>query len=122
MLLYKKNRYHIYYHCSRQVNRDCKEPGITEEDLTQKLSEFIRKADPKMIKVNEQLKAKIMAFQNIRNRVLIKHNIQAEAELDLPSYLEYISKEGRREDVAEVIAAVKCELYVHEKLVTMSRN
>lgn len=112
---------HVYYHCSRQVNRECKEPFITEEELTRKLAEFIQKADPKMIEISRPLTAKIEGFQNIRNRILEKYHIQTEKHLDLPSYLEYIGKEGKREDVAEVVSALRCELFISNREITTQR-
>lgn len=113
---------HVYYHCSRQVNRDCKEPFITEEELNQKLVEFIQGADPRLIDINEPLWEKITGFQKIRNKILEKYGIETEKDLDLPSYLEYISQEGKREEIAEVVGAIRAELFVSNREIVTERK
>jgi site-specific DNA recombinase len=114
------NRY-VYYHCSRQVNRDCKEPFVTEEELARKLVEFIQNTDPKHINISEALRNKITSFQRIRNKILEKYKIATEKDLDLPSYLEYISQEGKREKITEVVGAIEHELFIHNREIVKGR-
>lgn len=113
---------HIYYHCSRQVNRDCKEPFITEDGLTNELVGFLKEVSPDQITITPKLQQKIETYQRMRDRILEAHNLPLEIdELDLQGYLEYISKEGVLEELSEVISAVKIELFIHDRQITTKR-
>lgn len=112
---------HVYYHCSRQVNRDCKEPFITEAALTTKLVGLIKSFDSRLIIINDPLRAKIETLQKIRNQILQKHQIKKEENIELENYLEYISTEGKREEIAEVVAAIKCELFIANREIVEKR-
>nr|MCW1949656.1 recombinase family protein [Candidatus Shapirobacteria bacterium] len=65
-----KTNYHIYYHCSRQVDHHCIEPYINEDILELRIIRFIQNLDVNQLKLTEQLKEGFEQFIKTKQQIL----------------------------------------------------
>jgi len=91
--------HHIYYHCSKTLERKCSKHYLTEEELAKKLLLFIEDLDMNKIFVSQSLKSSFSEYKKIASQVLAQQNINfKEDDIDIKSYASYIFKEGNNRE------------------------
>ncbi|MBA7581800.1 hypothetical protein ES708_23711 [subsurface metagenome] len=77
-------RHHIYYHCSRVLDRQCGKHYITEEQLEKKLVSFVESLDISKLSISQGLKTSFGQYKKIAGEVLAQQNIDIKE--DRPGY------------------------------------
>ena len=108
--------HHIYYHCSKTLERKCSKHYLTEEELAKKLLLFIEDLDMNKIFVSQSLKSSFSEYKKIASQVLAQQNINfKEDDIDIKSYASYIFKEGNNREKGEFIRGLGIPLYLYNK-------
>ena len=108
--------HHIYYHCSRTLDRQCGRHYITEEELAKKLLEFIEDLDMSKISISQSLRISFGQYKKIASQVLIQQNIDIKKEdINIKSYAGYIFKEGSSREKGDFIRGLGIPLYLYNK-------
>lgn len=103
--------YHIYYHCSRYVNFDCREPYINEKELCKQLIQLIDELDENQISISEKLQGSLLAYQKVISGILRQEDIEIQEKTQgLKGYAKYALKEGTTKEKAELVKGLKIEL------------
>jgi len=107
--------YHIYYHCSRQVDYNCQEPYVEEDILRRQIVKFIGELDINKLNLSERLKLDLENFTKTKREILILNNIFSEEEINLTEYSRYILRDGTITEKRNLITGLNLEIYLHNK-------
>jgi len=107
--------YHIYYHCSRQVDYNCNEPYLEEDILRRQIVKFIEKLDFNNLNLSERLKLDLENFTKTKKEILILNNIFSDEEINLTEYSRYILRDGTITEKRNLITGLNLEIYLHNK-------
>ena len=108
--------HHIYYHCSRILDRQCGKHYISQEELEKKLLSFIDSLDTSKIEISQSLKASFSEYKKIASQVLTQQNIDIKNEaIDIKSYARYVFKEGSCREKGDFIRGLGIPLYLYNK-------
>ena len=108
--------HHIYYHCSKTLDRQCGRHYITEEELARKLLAFIESLDISKISISQSLKVSFAEYKKIASQVLTQQNIDIkEDDINIKSYASYIFKEGSRREKGDFVKGLGIPLYLYNK-------
>jgi hypothetical protein len=122
---YIEPRRHIYYHCSRQKDYDCKEPYITEKGLEKSLLKFINFmfiAHPKKIKITEQIQEGMEHFKQMREDILLHQNINPNSQLwDIRDYAKHVLSNGDPKMKRELFNLFDYQFYLQNRQITTLR-
>ena len=117
-----KTTYHVYYHCSRQINYNCTEPYIEEDILRRQIVKFVEKLDIKELHLSEQLKADLENFSKTKNEILVLNNIFPEdKEIDLAEYARYILRDGSITEKRNFIIGLNLDIFIHDKELVLKK-
>lgn len=111
---------YIYYGCGRAKDRNCKNPYLREDELTDQLTKIMDQIDLNQtgvrIKFEEELKR-----QNKFNRGVlgIKNESSKHQDIDLKTYAKYILHEGSNEEKRELMGCFRSQIKVTKKVVTI---
>jgi hypothetical protein len=123
--LNQPSRYHIYYHCSRQIDHNCKEPYISEEELEKSLFKFINFmyiAHPHELLLTEKIQQGIGEFQKMREAILLQQNIYPDSTpWDIRDYARYVLTNKNIEEKRELFNLFKFPLFIHNSTITSLR-
>ncbi len=110
--------HHIYYHCSRVLDRQCGKHYITEEQLEKKLISFVESLDISKLSISQGLKTSFGQYKKIAGEVLTQQNIDIKKDdIDIKSYARYILKEESSREKGEFIRGLGVPLYLYDKKV-----
>ncbi len=108
--------HHIYYHCSRVLDRQCGKHYVTEEELEKKLVLFIERLDISKLSISQGLKVSFGQYKKIAGEVLTQQNIDIKEDgIDIKSYARYVFKEGSSREKGEFIRGLRVPLYLYDK-------
>ncbi|GAG55666.1 unnamed protein product, partial [marine sediment metagenome] len=108
--------HHIYYHCSRVLDRQCGKHYITEGQLEKKLVSFVESLDISKLSISQNLKTSFGQYKKIAGEVLAQQNIDIkEDDIDIKSYARYLFKEGSSSEKREFIRGLGIPLYLYNK-------
>ena len=108
--------HHIYYHCSRVLDRQCGKHYITEEQLEKKLISFVESLDISKLSISQGLKTSFGQYKKIASGILNQQNIDIkEDDIDIKSYARYIFKEGISREKGEFIRGLGVPFYLYDK-------
>jgi DNA invertase Pin-like site-specific DNA recombinase len=108
--------HHIYYHCSKTLDKGCSKHYMTEEELAKKLLLFIEGLDISKISISQNLKASFSEYKKIASQVLSQQNIDIKSDdIDIKSYTSYIFKEGSSKEKGEFVRGLGIPLYLYNK-------
>ena len=108
--------HHIYYHCSRTLDRQCGKHYINEEQLEKKLVSFVESLDMSKLSISQGLKTSFGQYKKIAGEVLAQQNIDIrEKDIDIKSYARYVFKEESSREKAEFIRGLEIPLYLYNK-------
>lgn len=113
--------YHVYYHCSRQVDCSCTEPYLEEDILRRQIIKFIEKLDLNNLNLSERLKLDLENFTKTKKEILILNNIFSEEEINLTEYSRYILRDGTITEKRNLITGLNLEIYLHNKELILNR-
>ena len=108
--------HHIYYHCSRILDRQCGKHYINQEELEKKLLSFIDSLDTSKINISQSLKASFSEYKKIASQVLSQQNIDIKDEaIDIKSYARYVFNEGSSREKGDFIRGLRIPLSLYNK-------
>lgn len=84
---------HVYYNCTRRVDRDCKEKYINEKDLCILLQEFIEK-NHKDIRISDKLRAKVERHYQVTKTLLEHYSLEQHLDMPFVEYSRYVLSKG----------------------------
>jgi len=130
---------HIYYHCNRVKDYDCKEPYITEEELIKQLVTFIPKLKLDMKYLMEEFASEIKRLNHMKeiintketpefeltphnNDKAIKEGHTSEEIRMLQEYLLHILQFGSPEERLEILGGIRSKFRLTQKRLELIRN
>jgi DNA invertase Pin-like site-specific DNA recombinase len=117
--LHGEPRRHVYYHCGRVRDPNCKEPFVSEEKLISSLNKYISfmaNNHPQTVKLSSKLKFGMETYNKIREEALIQQNVNPKGkEVPFTEYAQYILRKGTNEEKKEIAVAFGQQLYLHNK-------
>jgi len=121
----KQPRKHVYYHCTRQKDRSCKEPYVSVEDLEKSIIRFIDFVyinHPNKITYTEKLQASIQKHKELRDEVLLQQDISPNSKVwDIRDYTRYVMRYGKPEMKRELFKMFNYDFYLKNKQITTLR-
>lgn len=115
---------HVYYHCGRQIDYDCTEPPITEEQLEQEIIRYVRLMEnvkPQYIKYTKKLESRIEKYKSLREQILLTGNIDPDlTQFRFNDYVKYTMQLGSLEEKREIALSLDRQLYLHNKSIISS--
>ena len=118
-------RYHVYYHCSRQINHDCKEPYVSEEELERSLFRFIKFmyiAHPHDLILTDKIQYGLDEFKRMREAVFFQQEMNPNSKVwDIRDYARYVITNKKMEEKRELFNLFKFPLFIQNGNVTSLR-
>ena len=118
-------RYHIYYHCSRQVDHDCKEPYVSEEKLAKsllKLINFMYIAHRHELILTDKIQEGLEEFKNMREAIFLQQDINPNSRVwDIRDYARYVLTNKNTEEKRELFNLFDFPLFIQNRNVTWLR-
>lgn len=110
--------YHIYYHCSRYIDFDCREPYINEDELIKQLIHFIDELKEDQISISEKLRGSLLSYQKVISGILRQEDIEIQDKTQgLKGYAKYALKEGTTKEKSELIKGLKVSLILRNGII-----
>jgi len=110
--------YHIYYHCSRYIDLDCREPYVNEDELIKQLIRFIDELEEDQITISEKLQGSLLAYQKVISGILRQEDIEIQDKTQgLKGYAKYALKEGTTKEKSELIKGLKISLVLKDGII-----
>lgn len=110
---------HVYYHCTKAKNMDCKNPPINEPSLIDELIELMDKINLDELGVKATIEKELARLNKFRVGVL-GHNKEANnPEIDVRNYTKYLLKEGTLIEKRELLFFLKSKLFLKDKKITI---
>lgn len=100
-----------YYHCSRQVRRDCKEPFAREQDIVDELSMLCNELITDLTKIEPGLKHAIDKFTRMMK---ITHETYSSIEM-VGAYIKYVLREGTLFEKTRLVRNLNANLALHDR-------
>lgn len=97
----------VYYHCSRQVKLDCKEPFAREDVIT---SELLRLCEKTLIIQDAE-----PGFKNALERFIAMMSSVSSNEITSTDYAKYVLKSGSDFEKARLIRNLDANLFLHNR-------
>ena len=123
--LNKEPRHHIYYHCSRQIDHNCKEPYVSEEELERSLLRFINFmyiAHPGELVLNEKTQEGVEEFKKMREAIFLQQDINPNTRVwDIRDYSRYVLTNKNMEEKRELFNLFKFPLFLQNSIITSLR-
>jgi len=117
--LHGEPRRHVYYHCGRIRDPNCKEPFVSEEKVMSSLGKYINFmaiAHPQMIKLTPKLKLSIDSYNKAREEALIQQNVNPKGkELTFAEYAQHILRNGTDQEKRDITTVFDKQLYIHNR-------
>jgi site-specific DNA recombinase len=108
---------HVYYHCTRQINYDCPEKYINEQDLINQLTNYIAEHHD-AIKVTDEIARKAVRHAEIVEEALQKRGAEATDIDPLTEYSEFVLNHGTYSEQARLIEGIKTTFAIKDKQIT----
>lgn len=122
--LHGEPRRHVYYHCGKIRDPNCKEVFVSEEKVISSLGKYINFmviAHPQTIKLTTKLKFGMEVYNKIREEALIQQNINPKGkELTFVEFAQHILRNGTDEEKREITKVFGKQLYLHNKEICSS--
>ncbi len=100
-----------YYHCSRQVVRDCKEPFAREQDITDQLSLMCNELITDLTEVEPGLRAAIDKFTKMMK---VTHETYSSMEM-VGGYIKYVLHDGTLFEKTRLVRNLDVKLALHDR-------
>lgn len=106
----------VYYHCSRQVNYDCKEPFAHEDDIVQGLSILCNKLITDTSRLEPGIKVAMDKF------VGMIRSTGGDVSTPVGAYIKYVLNEGSTFEKTRLIRNIDAKLLLHNRLLINDRR
>ncbi len=100
---------HVYYNCTRRVDRDCTEKYINEKDLCVILQEFIEKNHDD-IYISDKLRSKVERHYQVTKTLLEHYSLEQPLDIPFVEYSRYILVRGAEAERTAFAAGMKTKL------------
>ncbi len=100
-----------YYHCSRQVKRDCKEPFAREQDIADELSLMCNELITDLTQLEPGLRDAIDKFTKMMK---VTHETVSPDEM-VGGYIKYVLREGTLFEKTRLIRNLDLKLALHNR-------
>ncbi len=105
---------HVYYHCTRQVNYDCRERFINENDLIEKIISYIKKHS-REIEVTNELEQLANRHVEVVERSLSSRGLDIGKIEPIAEYSEFILREGTYKEQGHLIEGIKTTFAIRDR-------
>lgn len=112
-------RRYVYYHCTRSRDLKCQELFITEEDLIGEFIQILDKVSLNQIQMQEKLNQELERYKKFS--AIFDSNIENQLvrpEVNIKKFIEYIFKEGSRDDKRDLLNSLQTTLYLRNRKIT----
>ncbi|MGC1176688.1 MAG: recombinase family protein [Candidatus Saccharimonadales bacterium] len=99
-------RKHVYYHCSRQVDYNCKEPFVREDVIIEEL-----------LRLSAQLDLNQNHCEPGLIRAIHKYGLMVQLANPLPSYAKYVLERGTDFEKVRLIRNLKVNFSIHNRII-----
>lgn len=101
---------HVYYHCSRQVDNDCKEPFVREEVITEELIRFSSE-----LSFDETVELGLLKSMGQFAAMMKSIEPNAREESIKSGYIKYVLQEGTSFEITRLVRNLKLDLALRDK-------
>lgn len=110
---------YVYYHCTRHVDTNCREPYIKEEELLKQIVEMANKLEFKDNAIYKRIKEEIKRFNMMASAISggdtkSKSRIK-EKGADIKAYVRYVLENGKIEEKREMLGNLSSNLILKDK-------
>jgi DNA invertase Pin-like site-specific DNA recombinase len=113
---------HVYYHCSRSKDGNCKGEYINEEALMEQFLELMDRIDIDEIGIREKIKIEVERFKKFQQAILgVKAKVVI-ADVDIRNYAKYLLREGADVEKRELLGCLKSKILLSEKRISLGRG
>lgn len=106
----------VYYHCSRQVKLDCKEPYAREQDIVDELSSMCNELITDLGEVEPGL---LEAINKFTRMMKVTHETYSATEMT-GGYIKYVLRDGTLFEKTRLIRNLSVELALHDRKLVRS--
>jgi len=114
-----------YYHCTRQIDHNCKEPYISEEELERsllKLINFMYIAHPQELVLTDKIQKGLEEFKRMREALFLQQDINPNSKVwDIRDYSKYILANKNAEEKRELFNLFQFPLFIQNSTITSLR-
>jgi site-specific DNA recombinase len=100
---------HIYYRCTKKIDRNCPEKYINERDLRPLLQSFIE-TNAKNISVNDKLLARIEKHYAATQSLLTHYSVEVVLDKPLVEYARYVLQKGTFDEMLGMAEGITTKL------------
>lgn len=110
---------YVYYRCTRQGGKPCKESPLKEEDLVEQLLKIIEGVSINELGTIEIVKSEMEKFKKLLSVVSMididQKTIQSLSKIDVHACAKHILREGSKEDKRKLLDQLKSRIVVKGK-------
>lgn len=110
---------YVYYRCTRQGNRPCKEQPLREEDLVEQLLKIVDDVSIDELGTIEIVKIEMEKFKKLMSVVSMididPKSMQNLSKIDVHACAKYILREGSKEDKRKMLEQLKSRIVLKGK-------
>lgn len=110
---------HVYYHCTKAKNLDCKNPPLNEPLLIDELIELMDSINLDELGIKSRLEQEIARFNKFRVGVLGHEKEANKSEVDVRNYTKYLLREGTLIEKRELLFFLKSKLVLKDKKIIL---
>lgn len=111
---------YVYYGCTDNKTKQCKNPYIREEELINQLIQIINKIDVNEIGMRHKFEEEVKRYNRFRKNVLgVAEELCIEKQADIRTYAKYVLREGSNEEKRELLGLLKNKIIITNKNVEL---
>lgn len=113
---------YVYYACTRNHDKYCKEKPIREEELIEQLRQLIGKVDLDEIGTREKIEQEIRRYKQFSYSVLGKETSfdKGEIEADIRNYAKHVLTNGTKDEKRAILDCLKSRIEVKDKSIFLT--
>lgn len=110
---------HVYYGCTKARDKNCKCGYINETDLIKQLQKLVDEVDLNESSLFKKVEAEVVRYKKF-NRSLLGETVEVNvSDVDLKNYVKFILKEGTIDEKRNVLAHLKGNIILANKVVSI---
>lgn len=111
---------HVYYHCTRQIDYNCKEKYVNEKDLKDQLMHYISE-NYEDIEVSDELARKALRHTEVVEATLDIRKIEYEPLEPITEYSRYVLMKGSYAEQGVLVEGIKSEFVIQNQRLGLAR-
>jgi site-specific DNA recombinase len=113
---------YIYYGCGRSKDRQCKNPYLREEELTEQFVKLMDKIDLNQTGLQMKFKEELKRYNKFNKGVLgVRNQASTHQAIDLKTYAKYILNDGTNEEKRELMGCFRSQIKVTDKVIAIEK-